>query len=1197
VKGALRVLALILVGFVVGIWGLRSSTDMPAASSQRGPGSGVGGAAGLDGPEQIEGPIVGEAVTPGISVAVRDLPPLAEGLPTLDREINPRQNPTSLLQGDIPHVYEGIDPLVAHSINGGQTPPLDFDFEATGNPTGCGGCSPPDINGDVGPNHYVHMVNATKVAIYDKTGTLIDGPFDLGTLWTSGNCTGNAGDPIVLYDPLADRWLLSQFASPSHMCVAISQTSDPTGSYYTYTFDVGSFPDYFKFGVWPDGYYMAANEGTYTAYAFDRVKMLAGQAATFQKFTGGENFYLPSDVDGPTPPPAGAPNLFYTYKDDSFHGGTDRLELLEFDVDWVTPANSTFTLVESPAIASYTYTPCGFFNFNCIRQLGTTQRFDAVGEWPLFRFPYRNFGSHQALVGVFVIGGGLGEEGGALRWFELRNSGSGWTLYQEGTFDPGDGHDRVNGSIAMDRAGNMAMGYTVSSSGMKPAIRYTIRLATDPLGTMQAEAVLINGGGAQTGSNRWGDYAAMAVDPANDCTFWYTNEYYPTDATTTWKTRVGVFTIPGCLSADFTLDATPDEQSICVGDNALYDVTVGSLSGFDEQVTLSAEGEPAGTTVNFSPNPVTPPGSSTLTIGNTGAATAGSYAIDIVGTGPTSTHTTTVGLDVFSTVPGSITLIAPANGATNVSLVPEYSWTAATQGSTYDLEVATDAGFSNIVYSATVEGTTHTQETALDPLTVYYWHVRANNACGDGNFSSAFSFTTADVPPILLVDDDDNSPDVQATYISAMDNLGLQYDIWDTANSDTEPSASELAPYEIVIWFSGDEFGGFAGPGAAGETALAGWLDGGNCLFISSQDYHYDRGMTPFMTNYLGAGTITDDDGDYTSVTGTGSVFGGLGPYSLSYPFTDYSDPITPGGSGELAFDGNNGSGAAVNKDNGTYRTTFWVFPWEAIGTAGGREEALQTVIDWCGAGGGGTPAISVDPESFDTELPADQQMTEVLTISNGGDANLTWEIYEDGDNASLAAPSAVCEGAADIPWLSIDPDAGTTSAGGSTDVDVTFDSTGLSSGVYTGTLCIESNDPVNPLVPVPVSLTVVSDYGVAVGTADDDLNGAAGTVVTYTLSITNTGAVTDTYDLSVSGNSWTTHVEPATVTLGPGESATLSVAVHIPADAADGETDTVTLTADSQGDPGTTASLDLTTTVGAAGYVIYLPVIIDNGD
>ena len=327
----------------------------------------------------------------------------------------PRQNP---LRNDADMGQRGtwnrdkvpVDPLIRPGEdNQPLTPGLDFSFDATGNPVGCSTCTPPDPNGDVGPNHYIHMVNATKVAIYNKSGTLVSGPFNLGTLWSSGNCTANDGDPIVLYDPMADRWLLSQFASPSDMCVAISKTADPTGAYWTYSFSVGSFPDYFKFGVWPDAYYMSANEATYTAYAFNRANMLIGAAASFMKFSGGTNFYLPGDLDGSTMPPAGAPDVFYTFKDNAFHGDSDRIELREFHADWVTPANSSFTLVATLPIASFTYTPCGFFILDCVQQLGTTQRFDAVGEWPLHRFPYRNFGTHRALVGSFVVGGRPGE--------------------------------------------------------------------------------------------------------------------------------------------------------------------------------------------------------------------------------------------------------------------------------------------------------------------------------------------------------------------------------------------------------------------------------------------------------------------------------------------------------------------------------------------------------------------------------------------------------------------------------------------------------------------------------------------------------------------------------------------------------------------------------------------------------------------
>jgi hypothetical protein len=442
-----------------------------------------------------------------------------------------------------------IDPLIGPSATGRSTPPLDFRFPGVGNPFACNGCSPPDTNGDVGPDHYVQMVNATKVAIFDKTGSLVARVFDLGDLWPGGPCASNSGDPIVLYDRLADRWLLSQLHFPTtDLCVAISQTADPVGSYHLYTFKVRGYPDYFKFGVWPDAYYMSANEGTFTAYAFDRSKMLAGDpTATFIKFTGDDdNFLLPADLDGPTPPPAGAPGYFYTFKDNSFHGGQDRLELFRLNPDFTNPPSSTFVREAIFPIAPFTYTVCGFFNFDCARQRGTRNRIGVVSEFPMHRFPYRNFGTRETLIGNFTVGGGLGEVGAAIRWFELRNTGGAWALLQQGTHDPGDGHDRFMGSIAMDRAGNIALGYSVSSSALFPSIRYATRAPTDPPGTLQAEAVLVAGRGSQTRERGWGDYSGMVVDPVGDCSFWYTNEFYRRSSPSDWSTAVGVFTVPSC---------------------------------------------------------------------------------------------------------------------------------------------------------------------------------------------------------------------------------------------------------------------------------------------------------------------------------------------------------------------------------------------------------------------------------------------------------------------------------------------------------------------------------------------------------------------------------------------------------------------------------------------------------------------------
>lgn len=472
------------------------------------------------------------------------------------------------------------DPLAASSSAGSsaRTPAPGLVFDGTSNPFACGTCSPPDTVGDVGPNHYIQMVNTTKVAIYNKSGSLLAPAFNLGTLF-SGPCAGNRGDPVVLYDPIADRWLLSQFQGnpggpPDHLCFAISQTADPLGSYHLYDFITPEFPDYFKVGVWPNGYYVSTNESTYAAYAFDRAKMLVGDASAGSvRFAGQDNFLLPADVDGVRTPGATEGGLFYTFKDDAFHGGSDRLELFQLNPNFASPASSTFALIATLPIAPYTYTVCGFFDLDCIPQAGTSQLVDPVSEWPMHRFPYRQFGDHQALVGNFTIGGGSAVAdgpppaldppgpGAAIRWFELRNTGAGWSLFQEGTHDPGGGLNRFMGSIAVDVQGNIGLGYSASSSAEFPSIRYATRAPGDPPGTLGAEQILRAGGGSQTGSPRWGDYSAMSVDPADDCTFWYTNEYYNPSGTTSWKTAIGNFKEATCADTDH--DGVADSQDQC----------------------------------------------------------------------------------------------------------------------------------------------------------------------------------------------------------------------------------------------------------------------------------------------------------------------------------------------------------------------------------------------------------------------------------------------------------------------------------------------------------------------------------------------------------------------------------------------------------------------------------------------------------
>ncbi len=392
---------------------------------------------------------------------------------------------------------------------------------------------------------------------------------------------------------------------------------------------------------------------------------------------------------------------------------------------------------------------------------------------------------------------------------------------------------------------------------------------------------------------------------------------------------------------NFTITAAPAARTICAPSNAQYAIDLAQILGYNYPVNLSLTGNPPGTAVNFTPPAVLPPGNSTLTIGNTGSAPAGNYAMTITGTGTdpeAKTHSTPVALNLYNSAPGTPTLIYPIG--VDQPLVPAFQWNAASQGAMYLLVVKNLS--SGALQYAVTQDTSYTFGAPLDPLTIYAWSVRAYNPCGAGSFAQFGFFRTQDIPPILVVDDDDNAPDVRGTYTAVLDGLGLGYDVWDTANSDNEPDAAYLQQYEVVIWFTGDEFGGSAGPGAAGEAALATYLNANGCLFISSQDYVWDRGVTAFMQSHLGIASATSDVSQ-TTVTGA-DVYAGLGPYTLAYPFTNYSDRLTPAAGAATSFTGNQGS-AAVR--SGTHSAIFLGYPFEAL-PAAGRGPVMQTTLGWC---------------------------------------------------------------------------------------------------------------------------------------------------------------------------------------------------------------------------------------------------------
>ena len=422
--------------------------------------------------------------------------------------------------------------------------------------------APPDTTGAVGATQYVQVVN-TGMAVFDKsTGTVVKGPVPTNALWQGfgGLCeTDNDGDATVAYDKAAGRWVISQFAvtnagtssAPYLQCVAVSTSSDATGTYNRYAFSYGStFPDYPKLGVWPDGYYTTFNMFNGNTFAgaklcaYDRSAMLSGAAATQQCFQLSANYggVLPSDADGSLAPPAGAPNYHVNF-------GTNSLNVWAFHVDWTTPANTTLTGPTSLGVAAFAPACSGG---TCIPQSGTRQKLDSLADRMMYRLAYRNFADgHQSLVASHSVNpngsGRKAASASAIRWYELRVNSGALSVYQQGTFNP-DSTFRWMPSIAMDKVGNIAVGYSASSSTIHPAVRYTGRQTTEALGTMETEASIIEGGGSQTGSNlaRWGDYSTMTLDPSDDCTFWYANEYIQANGAFNWSTRIASFKFPSC---------------------------------------------------------------------------------------------------------------------------------------------------------------------------------------------------------------------------------------------------------------------------------------------------------------------------------------------------------------------------------------------------------------------------------------------------------------------------------------------------------------------------------------------------------------------------------------------------------------------------------------------------------------------------
>jgi hypothetical protein len=462
-----------------------------------------------------------------------------------------------------------------------------------------GGALPPDPTGAVGPNQYVHAFNL-GIKIFDKSGTLLFGPISLGDFFQNGV---NSGDPIVLYDQLADRFFVSQFRTSNNaLLIAISETPDPTGSYFLYEFPLDAFPDYPKYSVWPDGYYMTANKFVgNTTYVLERDVMLAGGANP--QIVG---FNLPGIINNlntvRSPNPAhllgtnftpGIPGQIVYFQDDGWSTAItfDHLKIWEITMDWSNTSNSTISApLEIPTLPfDSVFAPFGTGDVN---QPGTSQKIDMIGGVISYMVNYREFGTHNVMTVTFNVDVD-GNDTSGIRWIELRNNGAGdpWTIFQEGTYAPNDGLSRFMGSLAMDAAGNMGLGFQVASGTVPAGMRYTGRFDGDPIGLMTvAETTIIDGIGVQTTTNRFGDYSQLTLDPDN-FTYWFTGEYF--SANNFWTTRIASFSLSGGFLDDVGVNAIPQPNDGILSAAETVEISIrnfGTVSQSNIPVELLVDG-------------------------------------------------------------------------------------------------------------------------------------------------------------------------------------------------------------------------------------------------------------------------------------------------------------------------------------------------------------------------------------------------------------------------------------------------------------------------------------------------------------------------------------------------------------------------------------------------------------------------------
>ncbi len=553
------------------------------------------------------------------------------------------------------------------------------------------GSYPPDCNGSAGINYFFQTVNVTY-SIYEKTGTQVVAPTNLNTLFAGvPGSNNNDGDPILLYDDNANRWFaaeLSGIYGTSYMLIAVSVTDDPTGDWYRWSWVMNGLPDYMKFGIWEDGYYMGTNTSSGDdIYVFERQEMLIG-GATPRKIqfdnpwrpNSGFHCVMPADCDGDFAP-TGTPETYVTINDDAWGGGGDELWIYQLTTDWDTPSNSTWERTQQLSVTPFdsNFGP----SWDNIRQKGTGQRLDAIPQILMYRVQYRNFGNDKRIVCNHTVDVD-GTDHAGIRWYELDLSGSDWEIRQEGTYAP-DEHSRWMGSIAMNGNKEIALGYSISSTTLNPGIRYCGQSAAENMaatGIMDIEEGTIKDGTvSQTGANRWGDYSNMSIDPLDDKTFWYTTEFM--NSTSSKGTKIASLYFAEILTASFTASST--------------NVFVGSTVNFTDQ----SLGNPTTWQWTFEGGD---PATSTEQNPSVVYNTAGNFDVTLVVTNSTASDTTVmtnyinVMEEVLTVTPQTITVGSDA-GSTSVVLDASKAWSSSDTCSWVTVTPDGGLGGGNVVIS------------------------------------------------------------------------------------------------------------------------------------------------------------------------------------------------------------------------------------------------------------------------------------------------------------------------------------------------------------------------------------------------------------------------------------------------------------------------------------------------------------------